>query len=87
MPVAFCYRDAGLIVCKFPCELNQQDKRFTVKSVEGDSHFNRYDNDFTWPIDANVDLATYNTVEPRYPLLVSWTFWSRLLQVALCPSR
>ncbi len=51
-----------------PSEISQQDKRFIVRDVEGDSHFNRYDNDFMWLSDASVALPTYNVKEPRYPL-------------------
>ena len=51
-----------------PSEISMQDKRFTVRDVEGDSHFDRYDNDFMWLEDANVALPTYNVREPRYPL-------------------
>lgn len=51
-----------------PSEISQQDKRFVVRDVEGDSHFDRYDNDFMWLTDANVALPTYNVREPRYPL-------------------
>ena len=51
-----------------PSEISRQDKRFVVRDVEGDSHFDRYDNDFLWLSDANVALPTYNVSEPRYPL-------------------
>lgn len=51
-----------------PSEISQQDKRFVVRDVAGDSHFDRYDNDFMWLTDASVALPTYNVREPRYPL-------------------
>lgn len=51
-----------------PSEISRQDKRFVVKDVDGDSHFDRYDNDFMWLSDANVALPAYNVTEPRYPL-------------------
>ena len=51
-----------------PSEIGRQDKRFVVRDVDGDSHFDRYDNDFMWLTDANVALPTYNVTEPRYPL-------------------
>ena len=51
-----------------PSEISRQDKRFTVRDIEGDSHFDRYDNDFMWLTDANVALAAYSVREPRYPL-------------------
>ena len=54
-----------------PSEISRQDKRFVIKNVGGDSHFDRYDNDFMWLCDANVALATYNVTEPRYPLAAS----------------
>lgn len=54
-----------------PTEISQQDKRFVVRDVEGDSHFDRYDNDFMWLTDTNVALPTYNVREPRYPLAVN----------------
>ena len=55
-----------------PSEISRQDKRFTVRDVEGDSHFDRYDNDFMWLSDANVALAAYNVTEPRYPLKTNY---------------
>lgn len=51
-----------------PSEVSRQDKRFVVRDVEGDSHFDRYDNDFLWLADAGVALPTYDVTEPRYPL-------------------
>ena len=54
-----------------PSEISQQDKRFVVRDVAGDSHFDRYDNDFMWLADASVALPTYNVREPRYPLATS----------------
>ena len=54
-----------------PAELNTQSKRFVISHVEENSRFDRYENDFTWLVDAGVALATYNTDEPRYPLELS----------------
>lgn len=54
-----------------PSEISRQDKRFVVRDVEGDSHFDRYDNDFMWLCDANVALPVYNVTEPRYPLMTN----------------
>ena len=54
-----------------PSEISQQNKRFVVKDINGDSHIDRYLNDFLWLADANVALPTYNVVEPRYPLKTS----------------
>ena len=56
-----------------PAELNDQNKRFVIRDVEGQSRINRYDNDFMWLSDANVALPTYNVSEPRYPLAMSMT--------------
>jgi len=52
-------------------EVSSQDKRFTVGSIEGDSHADRYADDFMWIADANVALPVYNVTEPRYPLELS----------------
>ena len=51
-----------------PSEIAKQDKKFTFKSVSGNSHFNRYDNDFLWLIDAYCALPVYNVSQPCYPL-------------------
>lgn len=51
-----------------PSEISKQNKRFVVKDISGDSHVDRYLNDFLWLADANVALPTYNVTEPRYPL-------------------
>ena len=55
-----------------PSEISRQDKRFVVRDVDGDSHFDRYDNDFMWLSDANVALPAYNVTEPRYPLRTNY---------------
>ena len=55
-----------------PSEISRQDKRFVVRDVEGNSHFNRYDNDFLWLSDANIALPAYNVCEPRYPLKMNY---------------
>lgn len=54
-----------------PSELNDQNKRFVIKDIEGQSRMNRYDNDFLWLSDANVALPVYNVDEPRYPLMLA----------------
>lgn len=54
-----------------PAELARQNKRFVVSHVEGDSHFDRYENDFLWLADAGVALPTYNVLEPRFPLTMA----------------
>ena len=55
-----------------PSEISRQDKRFVVRDVEGNSHFDRYDNDFLWLSDANIALPVYNVCEPRYPLKMNY---------------
>lgn len=54
-----------------PSELNNQNKRFVIKDIEGRSRIDRYDNDFLWLADANVALPVYNVDEPRYPLMLA----------------
>ena len=54
-----------------PREVSEQNKRFIMKDIDGDSHFDRYENDFLWLADANVALPVYNVTEPRYPLSMS----------------
>jgi predicted AAA+ superfamily ATPase len=54
-----------------PSEISSQDKRFKVASIEGNSHTDRYMDDFMWLVDANAAIAVYNVKEPRYPLEVS----------------
>jgi len=54
-----------------PSELNQQNKRFIIKNINGTAKFERNENRFLWLVDANVALAAYNIDEPRHPLLLS----------------
>ena len=54
-----------------PAELNTQSKRFIASHIEGTPRFDRYDNDFSWLVDAGVALSTQNVAEPRYPLELS----------------
>jgi len=54
-----------------PSEISQQDKRFVAGDIEGDSHIDRYLNDFMWLADANVALPAFSVSEPRYPLKAS----------------
>ena len=51
-----------------PSEVSQQNKRFVARRIEGDSHIDRYENDFLWLADANVAIPVYGVDEPRYPL-------------------
>jgi predicted AAA+ superfamily ATPase len=54
-----------------PQELNSQNKRFKISSIQKDIRFNRMENKFLWLVDAGVALASYNVNEPIYPLLLS----------------
>lgn len=54
-----------------PSEVSQQNKRFVARDIDGDSHINRYENDFLWLADANAAIPVYNVDEPRYPLKAS----------------
>ena len=54
-----------------PSELNQQNKRFIIKDIDGKAKFGRNEDRFLWLVDANAALATYNVQEPRHPLLLS----------------
>ncbi|MGN0077796.1 MAG: ATP-binding protein [Coriobacteriales bacterium] len=71
----YASRSRSLVVKRIfdlmPSEISKQNKRFVVKDISGDSHVDRYLNDFLWLADANVALPTYNVTEPRYPLRTS----------------
>ncbi|MGN0037930.1 MAG: ATP-binding protein [Coriobacteriales bacterium] len=71
----YAERSRSLVVKRIfdlmPSEISKQNKRFVVKDISGDSHVDRYLNDFLWLADANVALPTYNVTEPRYPLRTS----------------
>ena len=54
-----------------PSELANQNKRFVARDIEGNSHIDRYQNDFAWLAEAGVALPTYNVDEPRPPLLIA----------------
>lgn len=54
-----------------PVELDTQPKRFAFGHTEGESRFNRYDNDFTWLVDEGITIPVCNVGEPRYPLELS----------------
>lgn len=78
--------DRALIVKRIfdiiPGELNNQNKRFVAKSIEGKASIERYENDFLWLADANVGLPSYNVAEPRAPLAISASV--RLFKLFLC---
>jgi predicted AAA+ superfamily ATPase len=54
-----------------PEEVSRQDKRFKANSIAGDSHVDRYENDFMWLADANVAIPVFSVSEPRYSLSMS----------------
>lgn len=54
-----------------PAELNTQSKRFAFGHIEGESRFDRYNNDFMWLVDAGIAIPACNVDEPRYPLELS----------------
>lgn len=64
-------RTVRRILDLIPAELNTQSKRFAFGHIEGESRFNRYDNDFMWLVDAGIAIPACNVDEPRYPLELS----------------
>ena len=54
-----------------PSELNSQNKRFILKSLNENFKFSRYENSFIWLKDAGVALPTYCADEPVVPLKLS----------------
>ena len=54
-----------------PSELNSQNKRFILKSLNENLKFSRYENSFIWLKDAGVALPTFCASEPRVPLKIS----------------
>lgn len=54
-----------------PSELNNQNKRFVLKSLNQLAKFRTYEDAFLWLGAANVALPVYNVSEARSPLLVS----------------
>jgi predicted AAA+ superfamily ATPase len=50
-----------------PSELNAQNKRFVLKSVNQNIKFSRSENDFLWLSDAGVALPVYNVEAPCIP--------------------
>lgn len=53
---------------RIPSELNAQNKRFILKSLNGRAKFEKYENSFLWIADAGVALPTYNIDKPCVPL-------------------
>jgi hypothetical protein len=67
----YCEDDALFVKQVFdfiPSQLNQQNKRFIVSSLDKSTRASRSENKFLWLVDANVALAVYCVEEPRYPL-------------------
>lgn len=56
-----------------PSELNAQNKRFILKSLNEKARFSRYENAFLWLQRAGVALPVYNVEEPQVPLLLAKT--------------
>jgi predicted AAA+ superfamily ATPase len=54
-----------------PSELNAQNKRFVLKSVNQNIKFSRSENDFLWLSDAGVALPVYNVEAPCIPLILN----------------
>ena len=53
---------------RIPSELNAQNKRFILKSLNDKAKFEKYENSFLWLADAGVALPTYNVDKPCVPL-------------------
>ena len=53
---------------RIPSELNAQNKRFILKSLNDRAKFEKYENSFLWLADAGVALPTYNIDKPCVPL-------------------
>jgi len=49
---------------RIPSELNAQNKRFILKSLNDKAKFEKYENSFLWLADAGVALPTYNVDKP-----------------------
>ena len=54
-----------------PAELNQQNKRFILKSMDERARFSRYMDSLIWLSDAGVALPVFCADEPIYPLKLS----------------
>ncbi|MDR0831725.1 MAG: DUF4143 domain-containing protein, partial [Bacillales bacterium] len=51
-----------------PGELNQENKRFMLKSVKQRKRFEQLQNNFGWLMNAGVSISAYICEEPIYPL-------------------
>ncbi len=54
-----------------PSELNSQNKRFILKSLNQKNRFYNYESSFIWLLNSGVSLIAYNVDNPIYPLLAS----------------
>jgi predicted AAA+ superfamily ATPase len=61
----------GEIYRLIPSELQSQNRRFRLSSIQGVKRFNDVGNDFLWLARAGVALPTYNVREPSYPLIMN----------------
>ena len=70
------YREDSALLIKnmyemIPAELNQQNKRFILKSMDDRARFSRYADSLIWLSDAGVALPVFCVDEPVYPLKIS----------------
>jgi len=70
------YRDDSALLIKnmyemIPAELNNQNKRFILKSMDERARFSRYMDSLVWLADAGVALPVFCIDEPVYPLKLS----------------
>ena len=54
-----------------PGELSNQNKRFFINNIKGESTYEKMADDFIWLKDAGVALPVYNVTEPTAPLIIS----------------
>ena len=70
------YRNDSALLIKdmyemIPAELNQQNKRFILKSMDERARFSRYVDSLVWLADAGVAIPVFCVDEPVYPLKLS----------------
>jgi predicted AAA+ superfamily ATPase len=70
------YKDDKALLIKemyemIPAELNQQNKRFILKSMDERARFSRYRDSLVWLSDAGVGIPVFCAEEPVYPLKLS----------------
>ena len=54
-----------------PSQLNEKNKRYKLSSIEGKTHYEKYEESFIWLKDAGVALPTYNVTDVNIPLQAS----------------